>query len=323
MFSEILKIVPKLSNRDLNNMEKGLNKRFTKVAKRFGKGISSIFMSGGLIGLALGFVTKILNPLKEVQEAIDRTLTKNDDLSTFAKQFGTDSGKFAKLVALGEGSGISQNDLVYIMTKFQTSLAEQRAGTRDVGLSNFVDIEDTSDAFFSFIQNLAKLDKGTSALIQKQVFGERQILKTADFLQQNFAERFKEIGLDKISTDKLTQSIEKVAGLSDLTDALAANRNIKDIIAKAGVINEAAVRGKDKAERIKLERENQKINAVEDLRAISNTTQAMLKVLESSIEYIGKGIRSITDGFNKIIVFFDSWDKKIPSWLKKFGLGGK
>lgn len=321
MFSEVLKVKPKLDNKDLRKMENDLNSRFKRVAKKFGKGMGAIFKGGALLGLGLAFISKIMNPLKEVQEAIDRTLTKNDDLSTFAKQFGTETGKFAKLVALGEASGISQNDLVYIMTKFQTSLGEQKHGTRDVGLQNFLGFDDTADAFFAFIQSLSKLDKQTSNLIQKNVFGERQILKTADFLQQNFSKQFQKLGLDKISTEKLTRSADKLAGLSDLTDLLSAKRNINDIIGKANVINENVVREKDKAERIKLARENQKISAYTDLKAISNTVAKMAQLMESGIAKLGAGVRMITDKLEEMTHFVDKISKS-SRWLRWLN-GGK
>jgi hypothetical protein len=47
MFSEILKIIPKLDSKDLANMERTLGIRFARVAKKFGGGIMSVLKGGG------------------------------------------------------------------------------------------------------------------------------------------------------------------------------------------------------------------------------------------------------------------------------------
>src|SRR5687767_8200002 len=106
MFSEILKIIPQLDSGDLAKLESSLSGRFTRIAKKFGKGLGSILTGGGIAGLALGLIDKLLNPLKDVQEAIDRSLKDSDDLVTNAKQFDTTAGKLAKLVALGKSTGL-------------------------------------------------------------------------------------------------------------------------------------------------------------------------------------------------------------------------
>src|SRR5690606_31986576 len=121
--SEILKIIPKIDAKDLKAMENTLSARFKKIAKGFGKGLASVIKGGGIAGIGLALIDKVLNPLKEVQDAIERTLKANDDVATNAKQFETTAGKLSKLIALGQATGLESEDLYKLISKFQGSVA--------------------------------------------------------------------------------------------------------------------------------------------------------------------------------------------------------
>lgn len=301
MFSEILKIVPKLDKKELDNMEKSLSKRFTRVAKKFGQGMGSIFKGGALLGLGLAFVNKILNPLKEVQAAIDSTLTKNDDLVTAAGQFETSAGKLIKLNTLARASGLAQQDLLYLLTKFQGSLAAQKRGTEDNGLAQFTEYTDIGDAFFDFIQSLQKMSKSDQVLVQERVFGERQIMKMSDFLQQDFKKLTKLVGNDKYTSSELSAASVKISNLSDLKDALFARNEQEDIINKSRSLNEGVIRQMAEGDKLRLQRENQRIQNYNSLKAIDNTTQKMAILLESGVTGLGKFINMITPKINQLI----------------------
>ena len=311
MFSEILKIIPKLDTKDLAAMEKALQSRFTKLAKGFGKGLAASIKGGGIAGIALGLIDKLLNPLKEVQEAIDRTLKTSDDLATNAKQFNTSTGKLAKLVTLGKATGLDPDNLYMLITKFQASVAEaaQDPNKQSV-VRNYVGQKDSAQGFFDFIQALqAMKDDNAKIIVQQQVFGEKQILKMADFLQSDFAKLSKDTGIGRISTNKATRSIEGTAALNDLQDALTAQREFKDLVGKGSVINEGMIRARDKAERVALERENQRIRSYQDLQAISTTVDKIMILVEEGIAYIGKLINLLTPFCNKMIEAVDKFMK--------------
>lgn len=295
MFSEILKIIPKLDDKALRDMERNLSSRFMKVAKGFGKGIAGIFKGGGLIGAGLALVDKLLNPLKDTQEAIDRMLSKSDDIATNAGQFDTTTGRLFKLVQLAKSTGLDQDNLFTLITKFQTAVAEARANpSQPSAVRNYTAEQDTAVAFFEFIQALQKMDKSQQVLVQSQVFGEKQILRMADFLQTDFGRKMAEVGLDKTSSDKFTTSIEKLAGLNDMADALTARREAQDVIAKAGVINSSMINARDQSERIALQKENERIKSYNDLAAISDTSNKIMGLIEQGLAMIGSFINVVT-----------------------------
>lgn len=325
MFSEILKIIPKMDEKDLKGMQNALQGRFSKLAKGFGKGLKGALMGGGIAGIAIGLIDKLLNPLKEVQEAIERTLQTGDDLATNAAQFNTSAGKLFKLVSLAKATGLDEGSLYTLLTKFQTAVAEAKAdptNPANSAVANYTGHADTSEAFFGFIQQLQKMDKNSQVLIQKQVFGEKQILKMADFLQQDFTKLGRQLGLDKVSSAKLSGSIEKLGSLSDLKDALAARRGVGDIQAKAGAINRGMIHNMDKSAQIELDRENQKIKSYNDLAALSQTTASILFKVEEGVAQLGKFVAWIMPTMNNGIRLFESMLKS-PIFRGVKGLFGK
>lgn len=306
MLSEILKIIPKLDDKQMKRMEKNLQGRFANLAKSFGKGLMNVFKGGGIAAVAIGLINKVLNPLKEVQEAIDRSLSKSDDIATNAKQFNTTTGKLAKLITLARATGLDQDNLFMLINKFQGAVAEAQLDPNDpknAAVKNYVGIEDSAEAFFGFINELQKMDKNSQFRVQREVFGEKQILKMAEFLQQGesgFARLAKMTGVDKISSQKAGAAIERTAELSDLNDALTAGREFQDIIKKSTVVNEGMIRARDKAERIQLERENSRIRSYEDLAAISTTVEKIMVQVENGIALLGKLINKITPFIDKV-----------------------
>lgn len=326
MFSEILKIVPKLDNDALMTMQKQLQSRFTKLAKSFGSGLVGALKGGGIAGIAIGLIDKILNPLKETQDAIDKMLKSSDDIATNANQFNTTAGKLYKLVALAKSAGLDQENLFTLITKFQGAVAQAKANPQDEAVKsvrNYTNQKDTAEGFFQFIQELQKMDKNQQILVQQQVFGEKQILKMADFLQTDFAQKFKEVGLDKVQSQILTDSIEKMAKLNDLADVKTAAREMQNIINKSGIINENMINSRDKSERLALEKEDRRIKSYEDLMAISQTSDKIFLLVDEGVKMIGSFIKTFTPQMERFMMLLEGFSKS--PWIRgvKNLFGGK
>lgn len=304
MFSWILKIRPQLENTDLQNMERTLSNRFKRLAKRFGSGIANAIKGGGVLGLAVGLIDKILNPLKEVKESIDKMLKSSDDIVTNAQQFGTSTGRLFKLIQLGRSAGLDQDNLFQLLTKFQTAVAQAKANPNDPvapAVKNYVDGGDTAQSFFSFIQALQTMDKNQQVLVQQAVFGEKQILKMADFLQTDFVQRLKDTGLDRVNSEEISKSIEKTADLNQLADNLLVMRETNDVIKKSALLNEGIVRSMARSEELELERERQRIASYKSLATISQTTDKMVILMEKGLAMVGDLIGVITPAINNLV----------------------
>lgn len=316
MFKYILQIIPNLDPKALADMDRALTKRFTSLAKKFGKGLVAALTGGGIAGFALGMIDKILNPLKETQEAIDATLMRSDDLVTNAKQFNTTAGKLFRLQQLAKSTGLDEGSLFMLMSKFQTALAEGEADkTKDTSVRQFVGDTDIADSFFQFIQSLQKMEKSQQIIVQQEVFGEKQILKMADFLQTDFAAQTKLIGGP--SAEKLNPGLEKLGNLNDLKDALEARRILNDTFKKSQLITESMIKSQDERARLDLEKENQQIKSYNDLAAISIAAAEITNLVKQGVLGLTGMIVKVTDMANNIKKIAES--RPVKGLMKIFG----
>ncbi len=264
------------------------------MSKKFGKGLVAALTGGGVAGFALGIVDKLLNPLKETQDAIDNMLKKSDDIVANAKQFGTTSGKLARLVAIAQSTGLDQQSLFTMLTKFQGAIAEATADpTKETSVRQFAPKllrdengkplknqpePDIASLFFEFIQQSQKLNKSDQFLAQKDVFGEKLILKMSDFAQSDLVKQNKLLGGP--SAEQLTKGFNKTGDLNDLKDLLTAKRTLNDDFTKSKIINADMVKQQDARAQLDLDRENKQIQSYQSLAEISIATNTVLNWLK-------------------------------------------
>lgn len=310
MISSILKVIPKLDTAALRKMEQTMQQRFTRIAKRFGAGLAKSLKSGAVLGAAVALVDKLLNPLKAADEALASTLTKGSDIQTYANMFGTDAGRLTKLLALGKATGLESQNVYDLLGKYQQQIAQAQANPNEPHLlSQFANDSDLADSFFSFIQSIQKLDKNQQALIQQQVFGEKQVLRMASFLQQDFADLYKNVGLDQITAEQIAQAVSHVDKMGAYNDALTANREMQDLVAKAKIITPSMIKMRDKAERAALERENKQLRSYEDLSHLRETADKVLDLLTWLMTSLGSFIPFVTAKINLIIGYLEKFTK--------------
>jgi hypothetical protein len=316
MFKEVLFLQPKLSPSDLNAMDRQLSSRFASISKKFGKGLVGVLAGGGIAGAALGIVDKLLNPLKETQDAIDRTLKHSDDLVTNAKQFGTTAGKLFKLQLLAKSTGLDEGSLDVLITKFQGAVAEAKADpNKETSVRNFVGKEDTAEAFFQFIQSLQKMTKSQQILVQNEVFGEKQILRMNDFLQTDFADQTKKLGGP--TSAQLTPGLNKLNDLNDQKDLLTARREQEDVFKKAGIINEGMIKAQDEALKRADKLENDQIKSYQDLAAISAASNELLNLGKEALLGVTSLVVKVTDLAANVKALSSS--RAVRGFMKFFG----
>lgn len=306
MFTEILKVIPKLDAKDLAALEQGLSNRFKKVAKSFGGGILSALKGGGYVAVAGALIDKVLNPLQHVQETIDKTLNQGSELANFAKQFDTSAGNLARLQALGKANGLDSDGLRLILLKFQGAVAKAAAdpGT-PTAVSNFVGKKDTAEAFFEFIQSMQKLTPIQRSLVQQEVFGERQIGRASEFLNANFAKQAAKLGGP--SSDEITASAAYLDSAKKELNLRDARRELKDLTENAVKISPHAIN--EMSRRADVESTN-------DTKGLSNFDR--LERLQIAGEKIAN---QMEQGFAKIAPLLAPALEALPGLLEKLNIG--
>lgn len=312
MFSEILKIIPRIEGRDLASVERSLNARFKSVAKKFGGGLLSAIKGGGIAGLAIGLIDKVLNPLQAVQEAIDKSLNKGDDLATFAKQFGTTAGSLAKLQAFGQATGLDPEGVRLLLGKFQASVAQAAADpSKPTAVSNFVGRADTAEAFFEFIQSMQKLTAVQQSLVQQEVFGEKQILKASEFLNADFKkldETFKAIGVPTAAA--MSQAAEWLGQQSDNRDILRAAKDQNDLVKKSKLIGDSTIAGLNARDNLDLAQENKNLSRFDSLNQISINNQKLMNLAVNAFLEIAP---LLAQALPKLVGVADTVQQNLPS----------
>jgi len=305
MFKEILHIIPKLSADALNAMDRTLSGRFGKIAKKFGGGLVSALKGGALAGAALGLIDKLLSPLKEIQESIDKTLDKSDNLATNAKQFGTTSGRLARLQAIAESKGVDPATLDTILIKFQTAIAEAAADpSKPSAVRAYAKETDIAAAFFEFSNQLRLMNPNDRTLIQKETFGEKYIGKTAELFQTDLTAQGKKIGGP--TADALTKAVDKLDNVGDLRNDLRATVGLNDLLNKSKIINESMVESQVAREKRDLEIENGQIKSYTDLAAISAASSEVVNILRSAATGLAGLITNVTNLAKNVEAFSKS-----------------
>ncbi len=313
MFKEVLQIIPKMNSSDLSKMERLLNSRFAKVAKGFGKGITGVMKGGAILGIASSIIDKLLNPLKEVQDSIDRTLNQADDVVTNAEQFGSTPGELFKLQKLAQAKGLEGDALNQMLVKFQSAVAEAAADPKkNTSVRAFANDENMVQSFFEFIQQLNKMDRKQQVVVQNEVFGERATLKMAEFLRADFESLAKQTGLKDAAAYE--PGLNNLASLNDLSAALKVKREANDIQTKSRIINTGMVTARDTADKLELQRENERIANFRNLQSLSDTSNKINALVEKGVFMLGDFISQVTPKINALVDRVDGFAKKFGSW---------
>ena len=309
MVSEVLKVFTTLDASSMSSMQKNLSGRFTKIAKGFGNALKV----ASVAALGAAVLDKLINPLNEVKAAIDRTLGKADDVVTNARQFNTTTENLLKIRALGSVRGLSGENVDLLLTKFQTAVANAKANPADPSnkaVLNYVNEKDTALAFYNFITQLQKLDKNQQLLVQENVFGEKQVLKMAEFLQDT---EFKESAesLKNVDFSKAAVASEQLARLNDKNEANKTVRDLTDLSGKAKVIKGNTIENLNHSELKKLQNENARIaasgagfTAEEKLDAIQVQLEKLLNQIITNVPELMNGLTSIITLLKKAV---DGW----------------
>lgn len=328
MFSEILKIIPKMDKGELEKLEKNMSTRFNKIAKNFGKGLKNIFKGGGWVGAAIGLLNKIMNPLKDIQESMEATLKYSGDIVSNAEQFGTSAGKLSKLSAVAQAKGIDPQTLYTLIGKFQTAVVNAKTDPSAPSVvRNYVGTSDYAEGFFRFIQNLKASDKDASILAQKDVFGEKQIGKVSNFMNTDFAQllRFMESrGLR--STEYYDKTFRRGDELANLSDQLAAVRDINKNAGIANAMNTGVINQQDRMEKERNQRAIDQVASYKNIAKLAEVSERVEGLINDALAKVGELISFLQGPAMKLITAIQDlgnapWVKKAISYFQSMGGG--
>ena len=268
--------------------EKKLNSVFDKVTRRFKNGLSKVakgFSIAGAVGMLGTALSALLNPLAELNDKINNTLSKARDIKQNAAAYGTSVQELAAIQGYARGAGISDEALNTALSRMQVLIGQAAAGEDNV-LSNYKDETNIVKVFYNVMNQLSQMENPTErAKMAADIFGTRGITQLNPLISSGFDQKQFNEFLKGVNLSQYAGAVDKLSGMENLQSQLAFQRDIADVITKANTITESTIRAQDKNEKTRLELENSQIKTYETAAAIDNTLQE-LKLLISNMSVI-------------------------------------
>ena len=276
----ILNVKPTISNSDGRKMENDLNKRFSRVAQKFGGALRTVGskLRGMIAGGAVAGVTAMMaNPLDNLNQSLDETLRNYDDIASRAKQLGVSSGQLYQATAIAQSAGIQPDDFRSILTAYAVKRGEAVKGD-DMMLQEFIGQEDTITSFFQFLKSLQGLDPESRMYYASKVIGEDDSAKLAELINTDFVQRQKEI-FQGTSPEQTTRAIEKLANVEGQQAVLRSRMTLSDLLAKSQTITNETVRVQTEVAKKQLDLENTQLKSYEAFAKIQMATEETKLIL--------------------------------------------
>ena len=301
--SYILNVKPTISNSDGRKMENDLNKRFSRVAQKFGGALRTVgsklrgIIAGGAVA---GISAMMANPLDNLNQSMDETLRRYDDISSRAKQLGVSSGQLYQATAIAQSTGIEPDDFRSILTAYAVKRGEAIKGD-DLMLQDFIGNEDTVTSFFQFIKSLQGLDPESRMYYASKVIGEDDSAKLAELINTDFVKRQKEI-FQGTSPEQTTRAIEQLANVENQQAILKSRTNLNDLLVKSQTITNETVRLQSEVAKKQLDLENTQLQSYQAFAKIQMATEES-KVILADIQQklapaVEKGVGYLEKSYN-------------------------
>lgn len=301
--SYILNIKPTISNSDGRKMENDLNKRFSRVAQKFGGALRTIGskLRGMIAGGAVAGVTAMMaNPLDNLNQSLDETLRNYDDIASRAKQLGVSSGQLYQATAIAQSAGIQPDDFRSILTAYAVKRGEAVKGD-DLMLREFVGQEDTITSFFQFLKSLQGLDPESRMYYASKVIGEDDSAKLAELINTDFVQRQKDI-FQGTSPEQTTRAIEQLANVEGQQAILRSRMNLNDLLVKSQTITNETIRLQSEVAKKQIDLENTQLQNYQAFAKIQIATEES-KVILADIQQklapaVEKGVGLLEKSYN-------------------------
>lgn len=237
-------------------MENDLNRRFSRVAKKFGGALRTVgsklrgIIAGGAVA---GIGAMMTNPIDSLNSTLDETLKRYDDISSRAKVLGISSGQLYQATAIAKSAGIQEEDFRAMLTAYAVKVGEAKAG-KDQMLSEFVN-EDMLTGFFRMVESLRNLNPEQRAYFGAKILGEDDVSKLAELINTDVQERHREL-FGNTTAEQTTRAIEKLAGTEGKQSILRGRLDVENLLAKSQTITDNTVRMQNEIAKKQQEAEN-------------------------------------------------------------------
>lgn len=260
-------------------MENDLNRRFSRVAKKFGGALRTVgsklrgIIAGGAVA---GIGAMMTNPIDSLNSTLDDTLRRYDDISSRAKQLGVSSGQLFQATAIAKSAGIQEEDFRAMLTAYAVKVGEAKEG-KDMMLKEFVN-EDMLTGFFNMVRSLRELTPEQRAYFGAKILGEDDVAKLAELINTDVEERHRQL-FGSTTTEQTTKAIERLAGTEGKQSIMRGRLDVENLLAKSQTITDETVRMQNEIARKQQEAENINFSNYEAFARMQQATEESKVIL--------------------------------------------
>lgn len=303
----IINVSPKLNGADAQKMEADLNKRFQRVANKFGGALKTVGskLKGVLAGATAGVVGAIAaNPYEEVSRSLDETTGKAAELMDKAIQYNVSAGKMFMAQQLLESKGVKDFDT--ILDRFAVKLEQARTG-ESATLKEFVNEKDIVDALFIALQSIGQLSGEEQAKMLQEIFGGRQGFSLAPVAAEDMKARAQLVFGD-LDSEYFQSLIKKLDDVADWRDITRAWLNQERLEMNAGAITKSAVKVQRDVEFQQAKRQAKRFEEIEDY---SKMAEQMSKAAESLDQIQAATLETIAPAVERVLNIAEDLSKNM------------
>lgn len=294
----IINVQPKISGADGRNFENDLNKRFARVAEKFGSSLKKV---GSVLKIALGAATAGVvaavakNPFDEVSKNIDEATGKAAELMDKAIQYNVSAGKMFMAQQLLESKGVKDFDS--ILDRFAVKLEQARKG-EDKTLQEFTKEKDVIDALFIALQSIGQLKGEEQAKMLQEIFGGRQGFSLAPVVSEDLTARSKML-FGEQRAEEFTDLIKKLDDVADWRDVTKSWLEQEKLQMNARAITKNATKVQRDVEFQRVQRATKRMEEIETYAKISESmdkaAESLDRIQDSVLETIAPTLQDIAN----------------------------
>lgn len=307
--SYFLKIVPQLSASDAAKTEQQMNGRYKKVAKTFGqemdkqhektadkftvemkKGFSKVKAAWIAVAGAIATVAGAImaNPFNETDQKLNDILNKFDNISTRAKQWGVDSGRYWLLNQVGLAADVPEGGIDQMLLRIADRLDAARTG-EDPTLKNYLDQGDIIDVAYKLFQTWRQMAPVERAASMADILGARAANNYAELVETDWnaiADSLRE----GRNVRQFTGRIEKLADLQGQQALNRARLENTELFRAGGEINKSTIDWQMLAESTK---QRELLDDIRDYARIAKSEISRINLMANTVDEISDTINLI------------------------------
>lgn len=303
----------------MQKMEKDMNGRFSKITKRFGQGLQKagkMLKFSAFAGIATSLITQIINPLQEINSALDNILAKSGNIKDQADAMNTNVGFYAALQSAAAAKGIDQAQFNMMGQRVMELIGEAKNGNENV-LSKYKDETDMGRALYKIVDALHKMPAGAKrTAIASEIFGGRVTGRMAGLLNSGFNEPLSDV-MGNVNLQELSNAITSLDQKSNLQSAMRANLALRELVAKDKYISNKTIITQNKYESGQIKSENEKLKKYENIATLSVANQTLMRelfqVVVNNMPVLAIGVQGLVEilkGYNGVFSSLERLNKK-------------